>query len=70
MFNMTSANDSILNPDLIDYWNFEKISFLLKLVTSMPHGDFVLPVMFQATALKEHKHITSRMIAIMSQMVY
>ena len=36
----------------------------------MPHGDFVLPVMFQATALKEHKYITSRMIATMSKMVY
>ena len=28
MFNTTSANDSILNPDLIDYWNFEKINFI------------------------------------------
>ena len=36
----------------------------------MSHGDFVLPVMFEATALKEHIHITNRMIAIMSQMVY
>ena len=36
----------------------------------MPHGDFVLPVMFQATALKGHKYITKRMIAIMSKMVY
>ena len=32
----------------------------------MPHGDFVLPVMFEATALEEHKHNTNRMIATMS----